>query len=82
MFKRDFRGKVKTDIIAYSIPVENPTWRLPANHTAQLFDLVGIDEIEWIITSPLVVRMVDGKITCAAEGEGIEPCLGVEPYDH
>ncbi|MCZ6835597.1 MAG: hypothetical protein O7G85_07470 [Planctomycetota bacterium] len=81
MFKEDFTGKVQTPIFAYHIPLDgDPTWELPENHTASLYDLSP--ETNWIITSPLVVKLVDGKVVCAAEGEGFEPCLGVEPHDH
>jgi len=80
MFYEDFTGKITTPILAYHIPVENPNWDLPPNHTAQLFDLSG--ELEWIITTPLVIKLVDGRVACAAEGEDFEPCLGVEPHNH
>lgn len=79
MFNNDFTGKITTPILAYHIPVDSPNWSLPANHTAQLYDLSK--ETEWIITTPLVVKLVDGRIECAVEGEGFEACLGVEPPD-
>lgn len=80
MFKRDFTGAITTPILAYHIPVESANWTLPPNHTARLFDMPN--QTEWVITTPLVVKLVDGKIECAAEGEGFEACLGVEPHDH
>ena len=80
MFNNDFTGKITTPILAYHIPVDIPNWTLPANHTAQLYDLSN--KTDWIITTPLVVKLVDGRIECAAEGKGFEACLGVEPADH
>lgn len=80
MFNNDFTGKITTPILAYHIPVESANWTLPANHTAKLYDMPN--KTEWIITTPLVVKLVDGRIECAAEGEGFEACLGVEPADH
>ena len=80
MFNRDFTGTITTPILAYHIPVDSPNWTLPANHTAQLYDLSN--KTDWVITTPLVVKLVDGRIECAAEGEGFEACLGVDPFDH
>jgi hypothetical protein len=80
MFEHNFTGEIKSPIFAYHIPVEIPNWELPPDHSAQLYDLS--DELEWIITTPLVVKLVDGKVVCAAESEGFEDCLGVEPHDH
>jgi hypothetical protein len=32
---------------------------------------------QWTITPPLALTIEDGKVTCAVEGEGFEPCLGL-----
>ncbi len=48
-------------------------WEMPPSSVELLALPLGCN---WIITPPLMAVFVDGKVTCAIEGEGYEKCLG------
>lgn len=56
----------------------NP-WRMPQT-SCQLLELpVGLN---YVMTPPIIITIIDGKVSCAMEGE-YEDCLGVEStHDH
>ncbi|NNF42454.1 MAG: hypothetical protein HKN62_05305 [Phycisphaerales bacterium] len=54
-------------------------WSMPdtaARHAAPL--PLGVN---WIITTPLALRLEDGIVQCATEGDHTE-CMGLEPHEH
>lgn len=71
MFENYFAGQLDTPVIAYRIPSE-VTWQMPQT-TATLLDLS--DRCDWVIETPLIITLQDGRIECAREGLGFEECL-------
>ncbi len=78
MFHTYFTGALNVPVIAYEMPTENRPWAMPQNQTAEIVTLGGKPNF-WIVTTPLVIRLKDGKVVGAAEGEGYEPLL-VDEY--
>ena len=51
-------------------------WVIPSNLPCEMLALpLGCN---WIITPPLALTIVDGKIQCAVEGQGYESCLDLQ----
>ncbi len=72
MFDTYFTGALPDSVVAYRIPSE-ALWELPQTVRVALLDLP--EKPELIIETPLVITLEDGKVVCAAEGEGFEKCL-------
>ncbi len=72
MFEDFFAGQLDTPVIACRIPSE-VTWQMPQT-TATLMDLPGDSDV-WVIETPLIITLQDGRIECAREGLGFEECL-------
>ena len=77
MFWNDLIKPYDPPVIAIEIPVDKETltapnaWELPMTNCVLMNLPVGTD---WIITSPLVLRIENGTVTCAEEGDHKE-CL-------
>ena len=75
MFRRDFArsADLAGKVIAIEIPESTSVmtaanaWAMPAVQIRQSLQLPM--ETNWIITAPLTVRIVDGEVRCAEEGD-------------
>jgi len=75
MFRNDFRrdAALAARIVAIEIPESTSVmtapnaWAMPATEVRQFISLPM--ETNWIITAPLVVRIVDGVVQCAEESD-------------
>ena len=78
MFLDHLSGELETPVTAIEIPIsktemhDDHAWEMPQTK-CELMELpLGC---QWIITPPLALTIVDGKVTCAVEGQGFEACL-------
>lgn len=89
MFYMDFaeHPELAPKVVAVQVPDEkdqltaDSAWDMPADQFGikDHFELpVGAN---WIITTPLVLRIEDGIVTCAREGDHSE-CMGIEGHEH
>ncbi len=74
MFYNYFGGPLEVPVTAYEIPVKEPEWEVPRAEGVTVLRL-PYDEKFWVVQTPLVITLQDGKVVCAREGVGFEECL-------
>lgn len=77
MFKQDLApdATLAAQVTAVDVPTADaPTWEMP-DTGCELLTLPS--EVDWIITTPLTVRVENGIVQCATEADHRE-CMGLE----
>lgn len=82
MFRRDLgtRPELARNVVAVEIPASRrvltspDAWPMPATEVREFLALPL--SVNWVITPPIAVRLEDGIVRCAQEGDH-RPCLGL-----